>query len=255
MAEKGWIRKELADHASVSDGVIGKVLAGKSVHNNTLIKIARVLGIDIDGMTSPLQFSEGHQDQADEAHGAYLRSEVEELIGRYLGYRRTFDGGRDLFRTMYEFHWSAENSRLQFIETQRVRRPDKTVVVAHAGGIHLSRRFGLVQLLTRYQGALRLVTLHRPQLGDSDLRGVMLTQAERKANAGPSYYVPGISPLYLQRCADPAVALDLEKLCGIVPKGEPDFDKASAELKSIDEHYVAGLAQACRPSSELAEHQ
>src|ERR1700730_3813601 len=29
MAEKGWIRKQLADNAAVSDGVIGKVLAGK----------------------------------------------------------------------------------------------------------------------------------------------------------------------------------------------------------------------------------
>src|SRR6478672_1034653 len=51
-------------------------------------------------------------------------------------------------------------------------------LVRRKGPSHrLSRHFALIQLLTRFQGALRLVTLplYRPHFGSDDLRGVVLT--------------------------------------------------------------------------------
>ena len=242
MAEKGWIRKQLADHAAVSDGVVGKVLAGKSVHNNNVIKIARVLEVEAElGKLigpAPALPSHGPQ-QADADHGAYLRSEVTDFIGQYIGYRKGFEKKGTVVRSLFELHWSDLNSRLEFIETQQQGRHGRAVSNTHAGGVYLSRHFALIQLLTRFQGALRLVTLHRPHFGSDDLRGVVLTQIERKVQGGPAYFVPGVSPIYLQRLASPISNIELGRICGVMPADDADLEQVRTELTSIGASYVA----------------
>ena len=86
MAERGHIRKSLVEVARVSDGVLGKVLAGKRVHNNMIVKIARALEIDLEdpyrmpytGFLSRLV--------------TYSRVSVSEHEGSFLAFRPSLEG-------------------------------------------------------------------------------------------------------------------------------------------------------------------
>ena len=115
-------------------------------------------------------------------------------------------------------------------------------LVRRKGPSHrLSRHFALIQLLTRFQGALRLVTLplHRPHFGSDDLRGVVLTQVERKFQGGPAHFVPGVSRIYLQRLAAPVSNTELGHICGVMPADDKDLERMREELEVIGASYVA----------------
>ena len=76
----------------------------------------------------------------------------------------------------HEIDWDEELDRLRFLELQRFRgAAERTVSSSHAGGVYISPHTGLIQLLTTFQGALRLVTLTRFRLGDDKLSGLILT--------------------------------------------------------------------------------
>lgn len=249
MAKANFTREGLAAKAQCKERTLGNLLAGERVRDATVAKIARVLGIDLDGLfadaASPGSpaVTPAEDGRAAPAYGGYLLAAYEAYVGTYVAYRRVFSDKPELFRSVYEIDWDEEMARLRFFELQRFRGANaKAVSSSHAGGLHISPHTGLIQMLTTYQGALRLVTLSKFRMGDAKLRGVILTQSDRDV-----YYQPAVSAIYLEKLEGKRRSSELEKLVGQLGPSDASFKAANVELAEIERSavYFAGV----RPSS------
>ena len=239
MMRQGLTREALAEKAGVKERTLGNLLAGHGVRDLTVAKVAGALGIDLDGLLADGRMADGRRDRhdngmgharADEAYGGYMLAAYEAYLGTYVAYRRALTGQRLLYRSVYEIDWDEEQNRLRFFELQKFKGADaKTVSSSHAGGIYISPRTGLIQLLTTFQGALRLVTLTRFRLGDNKLTGLILTQSDRDL-----YFQPAASAIYLEKLERPGTSAALERLIGSVGPSDPEFSQAAAELSRIE---------------------
>ncbi|MDX2158282.1 MAG: helix-turn-helix transcriptional regulator [Hyphomicrobiaceae bacterium] len=239
MAKQGLTRETLAARAEVKERTLGNLLAANAVRDQTVARIARALSIDLDETLGSSHLrAPGGADQndarADEAYGGYMLSAWESYLGTYLAYRRAFSGKRQLVRTVYEIDWDEEQRRLRFLELQRFRGAGtKAVASSHAGGIYISPHTGLIQLLTTFQGALRLVTLTRFRLGDDKLTGLILTQSDRER-----YFQPATSPIFLEKLSKPRTIAELERLIGLLGEEDQAYATATAELDRIEREAV-----------------
>ncbi len=242
MAKQGITREALAERARVKERTLGNLLAGHPVRDLTVAKLARVLGIDLDTVFTPIASGKVtaavapaiELQRAGEAYGGYMLSSYEPYIGTYVAIRRVFTDDTQLYRSVFEIDWDDGLSRLRFLELQRFRGADnRAVSSSHAGGIHISPHTGLIQLLTTYQGALRLITLTRFRMGDIRLRGLILTQSDRDR-----YFQPAVSAIYLEKLEGNQPLASLERLVGPVGPDDPVFAAAAAELDRIERTSV-----------------
>jgi transcriptional regulator with XRE-family HTH domain len=244
MAKQGLTREGLAERAGVKERTLGNLLAGNGVRDQTVARVAGALGLALDELMAVEggaagDASQGGVDQAadaraDESYGGYLRSVYEPYLGTYFAYRRAFSDEVALYRSVYEIDWDDEMRRLRFFELQRFRgKGAKAVSSSHAGGIYISPQTGLIQLLTTFQGALRLVTLTRFRLGGNRLCGLILTQSDRDL-----YYQPAASPIFLEKLSEPGTSAELERRIGPLPPGDPAYADATAELDRIEREAV-----------------
>jgi transcriptional regulator with XRE-family HTH domain len=237
MAKGGLTRETLAERASCKERTLGNLLAGLPVRDQTVAKIARVLGIDVEeliGDRAPPASVQNSEGRASEEYGGYLLSAYENYLGTYVAYRHVFSEKRELFRSVYEIDWDDELNRLRFFELQRFRGVDnKDVASSHAGGIYISPHTGMLHLLTTFQGALRLATLNRFRMGDNKLCGVILTQRDRDV-----FFQPAVSAIYLQRLESRRKNSELERMVGVLGPNDPDFHEAAAELERIERSTV-----------------
>jgi len=240
MAKGHWTRRKLADDAIVSDGVIGKILSGKPVHNATLMKVLDTLQVDIESIVGDSGVITHAPDRSPDHLGAYEFSEVEHLVGSYFGYRRRYDRGHGIYRSFFSITWDDKDAHLTFIETQIVRRRGANKVTAtHSGPVSISRQHRTVHLITQTHGSVRLITLVQPAMGDTDFRGVVLTQHEVMPQPGLSYFVPGISPLYLRKLSTPLTHVDAVSRCGTINAADTEYESVDEELCLIERGYVS----------------
>ena len=238
MAKRGLTRPALATIAGCKERTLGNLLAGQPVRDATIAGVARGLAIDLDGLlggpaNGAAAPAEPHG-RADESYGGYLLSSYEDYLGAYVAYRRVFSRRNALYRSVYELDWDEDLSRLRFLELQRSaagRAAD--AANQHAGGIYISPHTGMLQLLTTYQGALRLVTLSRFRRGDDKLRGVILTQSDRER-----FYQPAISAIFLQKLNGRQRLSELERMIGTIESGHGDFEHAAAEIEEIERSAI-----------------
>ncbi len=242
MAKQGFTREALAERADVKERTLGNLLAGHPVRDVTVAKVARVLAIGLDELVGPTPQASGVSNaapvvesaRAGEAYGGYMLSSFEAYIGTYVAFRRVFADRAELYRSVFEFDWDEALSRLRFLELQRFRGANnRAVSSSHGGGIHISPHTGLIQLLTTYQGALRLVTLTKFRLGDTCLRGLMLTQSDREM-----FFQPAVSAIYLDKLEGKSRLSELEKLVGPIGPADPAYATAAAELERIERTSV-----------------
>lgn len=234
MAKTGLTREVLAERAACKERTLGNLLAGQTVRDATVAKIARVLGIDIEAAigAKPAGSSTGSaaDGRAGEEYGGYNLSTYESYLGTYVAVRRVFSNTSELFRSVYEIDWDEELGRLRFFELQRFRGANnRTVSSSHAGGIYISPHTGMVHMLTTFQGALRLVTLAKFGIGDTRLRGVILTQSDRE-----HFFQPATSAIFLDRLAVRAKNSELERLVGPFGPADPSYKGAAEELSRIE---------------------
>ncbi len=244
MARLGLTRQALADKAGCKERTLGNLLAGEAVRDTTLAKVAKVLGIPFDDVFATATPAASPQpeaapDRAADAYGGYQLAAFEAYVGTYAAYRWVFSDKPEITRSIYEIDWDEDLRRLRFFELQRFESAgNKTVSSSHAGGIHISPLTGLLHLLTTYQGALRLVTLSKFRLGDTKLRGAILTQSDRDL-----YFQPAVSAIFLERLPGRHKTSELERMIGkLVPK-DAAYGPAAAELKQISQSavYFAGV--------------
>lgn len=238
MAKRGLTRPALAEVAGCKERTLGNLLAGQPVRDATIAGVARSLAIDLDALLGgPVNggatTAEPHG-RADESYGGYLLSAYEDYLGAYVAYRRVFSRRNALYRSVYELDWDEDLSRLRFLELQRTSA-GRVVDAAnqHAGGVYISPHTGMLQLLTTYQGALRLVTLNRFRRGDDKLRGVIVTQSDRER-----FYQPAVSAIFLQKLNGRRRLSELERLIGAVDHGHKDFTPALAEIEEIEQSAI-----------------
>ncbi|MEZ5857240.1 MAG: helix-turn-helix transcriptional regulator [Hyphomicrobiaceae bacterium] len=243
MAKQGLTRESLAARAEVKERTLGNLLAGHAVRDRTAARVASALGLDLDVLLADAGSSASErggpptdkgEPRAAEAYGGYMLSAYEAYVGTYVAYRRGFAGSTGLYRSVYEIDWDEEQCRLRFFELQRFRGSgEKAISSSHAGGIYISPHTGLIQLLTTFQGALRLVTLTRFRLGDNKLAGLILTQSDRDL-----YFQPAASAIFLEKLAAPRTVAELERLIGVVGPEDAAFKPASRELDRIEREAV-----------------
>jgi transcriptional regulator with XRE-family HTH domain len=234
MAKQGLTREALAERADVKERTLGNLLGGQSVRDATVAKVARALSIELDSLLSGAPDQGGAagdtNTRADEAYGGYMLPAYEGYLGAYVAYRRVFSAKAELYRSVFDIDWDEALSRLRFLELQRFRgRDNRSVAMNHGGGIYISPHTGLIQLLTTFQGALRLVTLSRFRLADNRLRGLILTQSDRD-----KFFEPAVSAIFLEKLEGKRRLSDLERLVGPVGEGDPAFEAANEELRSIE---------------------
>lgn len=238
MAKQGITREALAERADVKERTLGNLLAGQSVRDATVAKVARALSIELDGLVSGAATDGASADdahaRANEAYGGYMLSAYESYLGTYVAYRRVFSAKHELYRSVFDIDWDEQLSRLRFLELQRFRgRDDRAVASSHGGGIYISPHTGLIQLLTTFQGALRLITLSRFRLGDNRLRGLILTQSDRDR-----FFEPAVSAIFLEQIDGKRRLADLERLVGPLTSDDPAFGSATEELRTIEQSGI-----------------
>lgn len=237
MARKGFIRRSLAKKTGCTERVLGKLLAAESVHNTTIANVAQELEIDLEAFSTPALLIEREEPDASfsvDDLGGYTLEKVEDFIGTYLAYRYAFNGGPGIVRSQFDFEWNAQMRWLRFRETQCIIRNGRDVELQHAGWFHFSQ-FRLIHLMSRHRGSVRLITLHPPEIGERDLRGVTLTPAECTPIRGPSYYLPGISPIILKR-AEAGDARSPTK--GRLAEEATELPSVLVELREIEEKLM-----------------
>lgn len=241
MAKRGLTRAALAEIADCKERTLGNLLAGQPVRDATIAGIARGLSIDLDTLLGAAADGNGRaaesHGRAGENYGGYLLSAYEDYLGAYVAYRRVFSRRPELYRSVYELDWDEDLSRLRFLELQRGPSTGSNGAHQHAGGVYISPHTGMLQLLTTYQGALRLVTLNRFRRGDDKLRGVILTQSDRER-----FYQPAVSAIFLQKLSGRQRLSELERRIGTVGETHADYAPALAEIEEIERSaiYLAG---------------
>jgi transcriptional regulator with XRE-family HTH domain len=232
MAKRGLTRTALAEIAGCKERTLGNLLSGQPVRDATVAGVARGLAIDLDTLLGTPAGNGAAEltGRADESYGGYLLATYEDYLGPYLAYRRIFSHRNAVYRSVYELDWDDDLSRLRFLELQgspNGRGAD--AATQHAGGVYISPHTGMLQLLTTFQGALRLVTLNRFQRGSNKLRGVILTQSDRER-----FYQPAVSAIFLEKLTGRQRLSELEKRIGVLEENHADFGAAMTEIEEIE---------------------
>lgn len=198
IARRRISRQALADMARISLSTLEKALAGKRAFTlATVLRIEEALGVELREGTAAAPAPVG-SDVAPEAMGAYARSAVTWLEGRYLTVRPSFGTPGGLFAYLTTIRWVPEKSCLGFAESGR-----SDSRFEQAGQVSMPNLSGHIYLVTNEQGQYRLAILSRPTI-DGRLFGILTTLEVGKG----SQLVPAAAPLALRKLAegeDPAL--------------------------------------------------
>jgi transcriptional regulator with XRE-family HTH domain len=220
IARRRISRQELAASAKISVSTLEKALAGTRPFTlATVIRIEQALDMRVRPMDAPTAASPPQL--APEHMGAYSKSAVRWLEGRYLALRPSFSKGGDIFSYLIDIGWTDEFGHLNFVE---LKQEDSRV--EQTGHVSLPNLSGHVYLVTNESGQHRLMILGRPTV-DGTLYGTLST-----LRVGPgSQLVPAscaIALVRFDRLADPMI--------GLVPSETPhhgtyrDILSAATEL-------------------------
>jgi transcriptional regulator with XRE-family HTH domain len=232
----GYSLQQLATRAGYNERTIRNFIKGKATRFSTKNDICSAVGIDIQKETASKRIQ-----AADAEHGSYNRDHFREYIGCFFAYRRSFQVEGNLIRSLYEFFWSNEPCCLRFREAHRYYSPrlKRLVNYDQEGDVFVSNSIGLVHLLTKYEGALRLITLTKLHHDEMTMSGIVVTQTER-----PNHFEPAASAIYLRKVKSGSPD-ELIKQVGPMEPGDPDFKAVESILEHV-EKAVACMAVGSR---------
>jgi transcriptional regulator with XRE-family HTH domain len=168
IARRRISRQELAALAKISISTLEKALAGTRPFTlATVIRIEDALGTRLRPIVAPA--ATPPPQLAPEHMGAYSKSAVRWLEGRYLVMRPSFSNPRDIFTYLIEINWIDEAGHLGFAE---YKREDERF--EQSGHISLPNLSGHIYLVTNEAGQHRLMLLSRPTVNGS-LYGTLST--------------------------------------------------------------------------------
>ncbi|EQB15228.1 helix-turn-helix domain-containing protein [Novosphingobium lindaniclasticum] len=193
IARRRISRQALADMARISLSTLEKALAGKRAFTlATLLRIEEALGVNLRAGTHAPAAAPHARDVAPDTMGAYARSAVTWLEGRYLTIRPSFGTPGGLFAYLTTVRWVPEKACLGFAESGR-----SDSRFEQAGHVSLPNLSGHIYLVTNEQGQYRLAILSRPTI-EGQLFGILTTL---EVGSG-SQLVPAAAPIALRKLAD-----------------------------------------------------
>ena len=191
IARRRISRQALADMARISLSTLEKALAGKRPFTlATLLRIEEALSVSLRPGSTAAQAVAGPSggDVAPESLGAYARSAVTWLEGRYLTLCPSFGTPGGLFAYLTTIRWDVAKACLVFAESGRFEQ---------AGQVSMPNLSGHIYLVTNEQGQYRLAMLSRPTI-DGAMFGILTTL---QVGHG-SQLVPAATPLALRKLAE-----------------------------------------------------
>jgi hypothetical protein len=161
---------------------------------------------------------------------AYSLHLYKSLLGFFHVYRRSFSYKDTLIRSVYEIAWNAQRSCLTFEEKQDFHSPQlqKGFDYSQSGDIFISNTIGLVHLLTKFSGALRLITLKQLDPERVTLGGIVLTQAQAP------YYRPSASAIYFRKIAASDATNTYQKAAKVIDASDPEYEDANVSLIEVE---------------------
>jgi transcriptional regulator with XRE-family HTH domain len=197
IARRRISRQALADMARISLSTLEKALAGKrSFTLATLLRIEDALGVSLrpggEGQAAPAMDGPIVPDVAPDTMGAYARSAVTWLEGRYLTLRPSFGTPGGLFAYLTTVCWIPEKGCLGFAESGR-----SDSRFEQAGHVSMPNLSGHIYLVTNEQGQYRLAILSRPTI-EGQMFGILTTL---EVGSG-SQLVPAAAPIALRKLVD-----------------------------------------------------
>lgn len=216
-------QKALAGKVGYDEKTIRNIFRGIRVRPGCLEDVCTFLKVN------PAQF--GSAAVRSDDHGGYSRKQVEEQIGLFVSYRRSFSFPENILRSVFEFVWSEERQCLEFREYQQYFSSEAQTKIdfSQSGDVYMSASVGLLHLLTRHNGALRLITLTRLRLDDQTMRGSVLTQAQDEF-----FYRPSVSPVLMQKCNSAVALADLTGQIGPVRPQDGEYDRLNRALIDVE---------------------
>jgi transcriptional regulator with XRE-family HTH domain len=168
IARRRISRQELAELAKISISSLEKALAGARPFTlATIIRIEDALDTRIrpndEAQSVPLP------QLAPEHMGAYSKSAVRWLEGRYLAIRPSFNTPDDIFTYFIDITWADEAGHLGFAELKR-----DGAMSEQTGHVSLPNLSGHIYLVTNESGQHRLMIFSRPTV-DGSLYGTLST--------------------------------------------------------------------------------
>ncbi|PZQ54292.1 MAG: XRE family transcriptional regulator [Novosphingobium pentaromativorans] len=225
IARRRISRQALADMARISLSTLEKALAGKrSFTLATLLRIEEALGVNLrtGGQGQPAALAAS--DVAPDTMGAYARSAVTWLEGRYLTLRPSFGTPGGLFAYLTTVRWVPEKGCLGFAESGR-----SDSRFEQAGHVSMPNLSGHIYLVTNEQGQYRLAILSRPTI-DGQLFGILTTL---EVGSG-SQLVPASAPIALRKLAEGE-----EPQLGLITPDMAHFENSSEMLaRSIEGDFA-----------------
>lgn len=216
LARRRISRQALADMAKISISTLEKALSGRRAFTlATVIRLEEALGTPLRGKAPPAAAAPTY---APDELGAYARSAVRWLEGRYVTLRPLFDGMEGVYSYLTTIEWDGEASCLVFRESERL---DSSF--AQQGWVSMPHLSGHIYLVTAEGGQYRLAVLGRPTIAGS-LYGILTTLLVGHG----SQLVPAASPIALVR-AD----RDAEPAFGRVEPGHPAHERYAAEVAAV----------------------
>jgi transcriptional regulator with XRE-family HTH domain len=210
IARRRISRQALADMARISLSTLEKALAGKrSFTLATLLRIEEALGVNLRTNGGAPAATATASDVAPETMGAYARSAVTWIEGRYLTLRPSFGTPGGLFAYLTTIRWVSEKACLGFAESGR-----SDSRFEQAGHVSMPNLSGHIYLVTNEQGQYRLAILSRPTI-DGQLFGILTTL---EVGSG-SQLVPAAAPVALRKLAEAE-----EAPLGLVTADMPHFE-------------------------------
>jgi transcriptional regulator with XRE-family HTH domain len=166
LARRRMSRQALADMAKISLSTLEKALAGTRPFTlATTLRIEEALGIALRSTAQPV----AGRDTAPEHMGAYARSAVNWLEGRYLTLRPSFGTAGAIYAYLTTIRWLADEGHLGFFESQRL-----DARFEQSGHVSMPNLSGHIYLVTNELGQHRLQILSRPTI-EGTLYGVLST--------------------------------------------------------------------------------
>jgi transcriptional regulator with XRE-family HTH domain len=168
IARRRISRQELAELAKISISTLEKALAGTRPFTlATVIRIEEALATRIRPADATL--AAPPPQLAPEHMGAYSKSAVRWLEGRYLALRPSFSEAGAIFSYLIDIHWIDEAGHLGFAELK-----SEDARFEQAGHVCLPNLSGHIYLVTNELGQHRLMILSRPTVHGS-LYGTLST--------------------------------------------------------------------------------
>jgi transcriptional regulator with XRE-family HTH domain len=186
IARRRISRQALADMARISLSTLEKALAGTRPFTlATTLRIEETLGVMLRSSGKSTIAS----DTAPDNMGAYSRSAVSWVEGRYLTLRPSFGTPDAIYAYLTTICWLPDHGHLGFAESERV-----DARFEQAGHVSMPNLSGHIYLVTNTAGQHRLMILGRPTI-DNMLYGILTT-----LEVGPgSQLVPATCPVALSK--------------------------------------------------------